>query len=176
MQEARKTTYARCLELEQQIAALQSQFERLKAEVAELTKQLEAKSRAGKRQAASFRGRKKKGGEKKKPGRKPGHAPESRPDPTPEQIDRTLEAPVDVCPQCRTALGDIVTHVQFQTDIPPVQPSITQFNVQVGFCPCRRGLNFVDWVIDFLQGAGPKYVPPDLLPPGFETQILLTGQ
>ena len=135
MQEARKTTCSRCLELERQIAGIQPQLERLKAEVAELTKQLEAKSRAGKRQAAPFRGKKKKG-EKKKPGRKPGHPAESRPDPTPDQIDRTLEAPVDVCPQCQTALDDVVTHVQFQTDIPPVQPSITQFNVQVGFCPC----------------------------------------
>jgi transposase len=135
MQEARSATCPRCLKLEQQIAALQAQLERLNAKVAELTKQLEAKSRAGKRQAAPFRGKKKKG-ERKKPGRKPGHAPESRPDPTPDQIERTLEAPVDVCPQCQTALDDVVTHVQFQSDIPPVQPSITQFNVQVGFCPC----------------------------------------
>lgn len=135
MQKTRKSTCSRCLELERQIAALQAQVEQLKAAVAGLTKQLEAKSRAGKRQAAPFRG-KKKAGEKKKPGRKAGHPPESRPDPAPNQIDRTLEAPVDVCPQCQTALEGVVTHVQFQTDIPPVQPTVTQFNVQVGFCPC----------------------------------------
>lgn len=135
MQEARKTSCSRCLELQQQLAALQPLVDGLKAQVAELTKQLEAKSRAGKRQAAPFR-RTKKSGEKKKPGRKPGHAAESRPDPTPDQIHCTLEAPVDVCPQCQTALDDVVTHVQFQSDIPPVQPTITQFNVQVGFCPC----------------------------------------
>lgn len=135
MQEATNQSCLRCLELERQVAALRSQVERLQSHVEELSKQLEAKTRAGKRQAAPFR-RGKKAGEKKKPGRKAGHPPESRPEPTPEQIDRTLEAPVDVCPQCQTTLDDVVTHVQFQTDLPPVQPTITQFNVQVGFCPC----------------------------------------
>jgi len=135
MQEAIHPSCSRCLELEQQVSALQAQVAGLHARVEELTKQLEAKSRARKRQAAPFR-RETKKGKKKKPGRKPGHKQESRPDPTPDQIDRTLEAPVDVCPQCQTALDDVTTHVQFQTDIPPVQPTVTQFNVQVGFCPC----------------------------------------
>jgi hypothetical protein len=40
----------------------------------------------------------------------------------------------------------------------------------------RRGHSFVDWVIDFLQGADPKYVPPDLLPANFDTPILLSGK
>jgi hypothetical protein len=40
----------------------------------------------------------------------------------------------------------------------------------------RRGLSFVDWVIDFLQGADPKYVPPDLLPANIDTPILLSGK
>lgn len=128
MQEGNQSSCSRCVELERQVAAL-------KARVDELVRQVEAKSRAHKRQAAPFR-RKAKAGEKKKPGQKPGHKHESRPDPMPEQVDRTLEAPVDVCPQCQTTLEDVATHVQFQTDIPPVQPTVTQFNVQVGFCPC----------------------------------------
>jgi hypothetical protein len=37
----------------------------------------------------------------------------------------------------------------------------------------RRGLDFIAWVIDFMTGAGPKYVPPDLLPAGFKQPILL---
>lgn len=130
MPEENQQSCSRCLELERQLAAL-------KAQVDELTKQLEAKSRAGKRQAAPFR-RGTKAGEKKKPGQKPGHTRQSRPDPTPEQIDRTLEAPVEVCPQCQSALEDVATHVQFQTDLPPVQPTVTQFNVQVGYCPCCK--------------------------------------
>lgn len=38
---------------------------------------------------------------------------------------------------------------------------------------CRRGLDFAAWVIDLLTGSGPKYVPPDLLPHGFQPRILL---
>lgn len=134
------------MELEQQVAAMTAtvdkqtrDVERLKKQVGDLNKKLEEKSRARKRQAAPYRGRKKDADAKKKPGRKPGHQAESRSDPTPDQIDRTLEAPVDVCPCCQTTLDDVVTHVQYQTDIPPVQPTVTQFNVQVGFCPgCQK--------------------------------------
>ncbi len=125
----------RCLELERQVAALTEQLEQFKSQVADLTKQLEENARARKRQAAPFR-RGKKVGEKKKPGRKPGHQAESRPEPPPEQVQCTIHVPAEVCPQCQTALEDVTTHVQFQTDIPPVQPVVTQFNVQVGFCPC----------------------------------------
>ena len=39
----------------------------------------------------------------------------------------------------------------------------------------RRGLDFADWVIKFLTGSGPKFVPPDLLPPGFQSNILLNS-
>jgi transposase len=136
MRKATTTSCSRCLELEARIAALQERIAQLEAEARELAKKAEAKARARKRQAAPFRTDGKNETDKKKPGRKPGHAAESRPDPTPDQIDRTLEAPVDVCPTCQTNLDDVVTHVQYQTDIPPVQPTITQFNVQVGFCPC----------------------------------------
>jgi transposase len=128
MQEADENKCSGCAKLEREVSDLRKQ-------VAELTRKLEEKSRAQKRQAAPFR-RSKKTGEKKKPGRKGGPEQESRPEPTTEQIDRTLEAPVDVCPQCQGTLEDVVTHVQFQTDIPPIQPTVTQINVQVGYCPC----------------------------------------
>jgi transposase len=128
MQEADEKKCSGCAKLERELADLRKQ-------VAELTRKLEEKSRAQKRQAAPFR-RSKNTGEKKTPGRKGGHQQESRPEPTTEQIDRTLEAPVDVCPQCQGTLEDVVTYVQFQTDIPPIQPTVTQINVQVGYCPC----------------------------------------
>jgi len=134
------------LQLEQQVAALMKTvdkqnrvIERLKQQIGELNKKLEEKSRAGKRQAAPFRSRKKSAAAKQKPGRKPGHQAATRPEPTPDQVDRTLEAPVDICPSCRTALVDVVTHLQYQTDVPPVQPTVTQINVQVGICPrCQK--------------------------------------
>ena len=40
----------------------------------------------------------------------------------------------------------------------------------------RRGLDFIGWAIAFLTGSGPKYVPPDLLPAGFEEKILLVSR
>ena len=130
MQEASSKKCSACAKLEREVADLRRQ-------VAELTRKLEEKSRAGKRQAAPFRRTKKKEkGETKKPGRKGGHTNETRPEPPTEQIDQILDALVDVCPQCQGTLEDVTTHVQFQTDIPPVQPTVTKINVQVGFCPC----------------------------------------
>jgi transposase len=114
---------------------LERELAELRKQIADLTRKLEEKSRAQKRQAAPFR-RGKQTGEKKKPGRKGGHVQESRPEPPPESIERTLEASVDVCPQCQGDLEDVVTHVQYQTDVPPIQPTVTQINVQVGYCPC----------------------------------------
>lgn len=137
MSDGTNNSCARCLELEEQVAALQKQVEQLKALAKKAAKKAEENARARKRQAAPFRkGATKDGGDKKKAGRKPGHQAQSRPDPTPKEVDRTLEAPVDICPKCQTTLDDVLTHIQYQTDIPPVQPTITQFNVQVGFCPC----------------------------------------
>jgi len=39
----------------------------------------------------------------------------------------------------------------------------------------KRGLDFTAWASQFLQGSGPKYVPPDLLPAGFTGRILLSS-
>ena len=111
MQEASSKKCSACAKLEREVADLRRQ-------VAELTRKLEEKSRAGKRQAAPFRRTKKKEkGETKKPGRKGGHTNETRPEPPTEQIDQILDALVDVCPQCQGTLEDVITHVQFQTDI-----------------------------------------------------------
>lgn len=137
MKDGTTNSCPRCLELEQQVAALRKQVDELKALVAKATKQAEKYARSRKRQAAPFRrGSTKDSADKKKPGRKSGHQADARPAPAPEEIDRTLNAPVDVCPKCQTMLDDVVTHVQYQTDIPPIQPTVTQFHVQVGFCPC----------------------------------------
>lgn len=126
---------ARCRELERQLAEQKQQVATLQAQWKELQKQLDQLTRASKRQAAPFRRTKKKpAGEKKKPGRKVGHAREARP--APEKVDRTIPVPVEVCPDCRVPLADKTVHVQYQTDIPPVQPIVTAFQVEVGHCPC----------------------------------------
>ena len=140
---------ARCRELERQLATQQQQLAAqgeqlatqgeqlatLQSRVKELQKQLDQQTRASKRQAAPFRRTKKKPeSEKKKPGRKVGHARDARPEPA--KVDRTIPVPVDVCPDCRVPLAGKTVHVQYQTDIPPVQPIVTAFHVEVGHCPC----------------------------------------
>lgn len=132
----------RCRELEQQLAVQQQQLTAQAEQIAALAgrlnalqKELEQQTRAGKRQAAPFRRTKKKPpGEQQRPGRKPGHERDQRP--PPEKVDRTLLAAADLCPACQVGLIDKTVHVQYQTDIPPVQPIVTQFNVEVGRCPC----------------------------------------
>lgn len=128
---------SRCRVLQRQVARLRGQLAEVQSVVADLKKKLEEKTRASKRQAAPFRKdeeQKKPEQEKKRPGRKPGHRRDARP--VPSEVDRTLHAPVDVCPDCRVPLEDITTHDQYQTDIPPVKPIVTKFEVQVGTCPC----------------------------------------
>ena len=120
---------------QQQLASQGEQVATLQARVKELQKQLDTQTRASKRQAAPFRRTKKKpASEKQKPGRQAGHVRDARP--APEKVDRTIPVPVDVCPDCRVPLADKTVHVQYQTDIPPVQPIVTAFQVEVGHCPC----------------------------------------
>ncbi len=113
-----------------------SECEALRAEVAELKRQLAEVLRAGKRQAAPFR----KGPPKpnpKPPGRKAGddHGLHGhRPTPPPDRITECLEAPLpDDCPHCHGPLIETEVAPQFQTEIPR-QPIVRQFNVHIGQC------------------------------------------
>jgi len=116
--------------------ALERQVEQLREQVQQLQQRLEQAERDGKRQTVRFR-RRKRVAEPKKPGRRPGHPATLRERTAPP--DQVIEAPVDVCPDCQVPLQDIETHRQFQTDLPPVRPKVTQFNVQVGTCPnCQK--------------------------------------
>jgi len=101
---------------------------------------LEEAQRAGKRQTHPF-GREQtteQSKKPKKPGRRKGHKADLRPVPTPEQIDRIVDVPLDKCPMCDVHLYDQDQVVQYQTDLPPIVPIITQFNIETGYCPCCR--------------------------------------
>lgn len=76
---------------------------------------------------------------KKKPGRKGGHRASNRS--IPEHIDRVIHVPVGDCPDCHVEFANISVNAQYQTDLPPIRPIVTQFNVEVGYCPCcgKRG-------------------------------------
>lgn len=77
-------------------------------------------------------------GRKKRPGRRKGHKADLRPVPTPDQIDRTIDVPLDKCPLCDVLLYEQGQVTQYQTDVPPVRPIVTQFNIATGTCPCCR--------------------------------------
>lgn len=110
----------------------------LEDEVAQLRQQLRQGDREHNRQAHPFR-RDHGATQPKKPGRKKGHKADLRPVPTPDQIDRVVDVPLDKCPLCDVYLYDQGQVVQYQTDLPPIVPIVTQFNIETGRCPsCRQ--------------------------------------
>jgi transposase len=136
-------------ELEERLRQLERETERLRERVheleqknVELTRQnarlrelLEKSRREGKRQAAPFS----KGGPKadpKRPGRKPGarYGPKSR-RPIPKHVDEVLEAKLPArCEHCGGKLQQLGVRAQYQTDLPPIRPHVTRFDVAVGRC------------------------------------------
>lgn len=119
-----------CQQRDQEIARLHQENQHLR-------QQLEQARREGQRQTARFRRRKTRHNPKS-PGRPAGHAPDNRPTPPPERIDRVLNVSCRHCPECRSALVDPGVVVQYQTDLPPIVPLVTQFNLETGYCPCCR--------------------------------------
>jgi transposase len=131
--------------LNQEHQSLQRENERLVRRMAkverqnrELRQRLDEARREQHRQAHPFRREKTQPGKPKKPGRRKGHPPALRPAPTPEQIDRVINVPLHECPTCHVPLCDPEVVVQYQTDLPPIVPIVTRFNIQTGFCPCCR--------------------------------------
>ncbi|MBM3276819.1 MAG: IS66 family transposase zinc-finger binding domain-containing protein [Candidatus Handelsmanbacteria bacterium] len=53
-----------------------------------------------------------------------------------DQIDRIEAAPLPskVCPGCGGRLPEVEVVTQHQTDLPPIQPITTRFEVEVGTC------------------------------------------
>jgi transposase len=128
-----------CAERDREIAKLKKRNGELETENRELRKQLDEALRSKHRQTTRFpRNQLKK--RRKRPGRKKGHDASHRPTPTPDQVSRVIDVPAPThCPCCKDQLVDRRVVVQYQTDLPPIVPIITQFNVEVGTCPrCGR--------------------------------------
>jgi transposase len=126
-----------CVQRDRTIAQLQRQVAKLEEEKGQLRQQFDEAQREAHRQTAPFRRRQLKQ-RPKKPGRRQGHAPANRPTPPPERIDRVIAVPCRQCPDCRADLIDPGVVVQYQTDLPPIVPIVTQFNIETGYCPCCR--------------------------------------
>lgn len=126
----RQPTYE---ELAAENARLGRRVSELEAVIEELRRQVEELRRGSKRQAAPFsKGQPKEN--PRQPGRKPGHPPAHRL--IPDQIDRVEAAPLPfrVCPDCGGRLHEVEAIAQYQTDLPPIQPITTRFDVEVGTC------------------------------------------
>jgi transposase len=125
----------RIMELEGHEQRCQRRLAKLKKDNQRLRRELDEARRQPHRQAGAFRRRHLKK-RKKKAGRRKGHPAELRPTPTPEQVDRTVHVPCSVCPDCSSLLVELDQITQFQTDLPPIVPIVTQFVMQTGYCPC----------------------------------------
>jgi transposase len=128
----------RCRELEAQVLALEQRVAELTTQVEKLTAALEAAQREGKRQAAPFRKAEGPLAEPKRPGRKSGnrhgrHA--HRAAISPEQIDERHHAPLpETCPHCGGQdIDETHTAAQYQTEIPR-RPIQREFAIHVGRC------------------------------------------
>jgi transposase len=126
-----------CQERDREMARLLQKNIELELEIQRLREELATVRREANRQAAPFRRRELKK-RKKKPGRRKGHLPANRPTPPPERIDRVVDVPCRACPECATELVDPGTVIQYQTDLPPIVPIVTQFKIETGYCPCCR--------------------------------------
>lgn len=114
-------------------ARLRRRVAELEAVVEDLRRQLEEMRRSSKRQAAPFS----KGAPKenpKTPGRKQGHPPSFRM--IPQRVDRIEDVPLpfEVCPECGGQIQKIEVCPQYQTDLPPIEPITTRFDIHIGQC------------------------------------------
>jgi transposase len=126
--------------LGKRVAELEAENAALRDENAALRKTLEETRRAGKRQAAPF-SRGKRNETPKKPGRKPGstYGTQARREP-PKEIDNTItvDCPL-ICPYCGGGVRLEGKTSQYQTDIPPIAPETTEFEIHYGRCVrCQR--------------------------------------
>ncbi len=143
-----------CRERDRVITRLQEENQRLR-------QQLDEARKGPHRQAGRFRRRNLKKNPQK-PGRPKGHPAALRPIPPPPQIDRVLNVPCKLCPDCKVELCDPGVVVQYQTDLPPIVPIVTQFNIETGYCPCcrlRRQGRHAEQISDASGAAGNTFGP-----------------
>ena len=122
-------------QLMETVQILRDENAQLKTRVIDLEKQLAESQREAKRQAAPFRRKNRiPKDQHKKPGRKPGHEPAWRK--PPDNVDKTVEVPLECCPECGCTLEDVHDHHHFVNDIPPPPPpTTTHYKTQSGRCP-----------------------------------------
>jgi transposase len=116
--------------------ALRGQRERLKARVAELESAVEELRRAAKRQAAPFsRGEPKQA--PRRSGRRPGAEYGRKAHwAAPDQVDETVEAPLEDRCECGGEIEFVRVDFQYQEELPEPRPHRRRIKVYVGRCCC----------------------------------------
>jgi transposase len=129
----------RIADLEAQLREQDALIAKLEEQIRQLREQVEGAKRAGKRQATPF-ARKKRVTQPKRPGRKKGKGRfASRRRPAPEEVAETKKKPLACCPECDGELTQRKEHEQFVVDIPPVEPVVTRYVTESGYCmTCQK--------------------------------------
>ena len=132
--------------LDQRIADLEAQLRErdavianLQGQIRQLQEQLAGAKRVEKRQATPF-AREKRVTRPKRPGRKKGEGRfASRRRPAAEEVTETKKEPLASCPECAGELIQRKEHEQFVVDIPPVEPVVTRYVTESGYCmACQK--------------------------------------
>ena len=151
-----------CLERQRENAQLKKRNQELLIENQELRKLLDEERRSKHRQTTRFP-RNEHQKRRRRVGRKKDHDASQRPTPTPEEITRVIDVPAPTHgPCCAEKLIAQRVVVQYQTDLPPLVPIITQFQVEVGKCPrCQRwqGGRHEEQTSEALGAANPTIGP-----------------
>ena len=125
--------------LREQVARLGGKLEQAQRENQRLRDRVEELERAAARQAAPFRRQphqKKNPSQHKKPGRPKGHpgAPGCRA--VPGQIDQVVTVPLERCPKCGGAVGQVEALEQVIEEVVPTRPHVTKLTTHSGVCAC----------------------------------------
>ena len=129
----------RIAELEAQLRERDALIAKLEEQIRQLQEQVEGAKRAGKRQATPF-ARKKRVRQPKRPGRKKGKGRfASRRRPAQEEVAETKKKALASCPECDGELSQRKEHEQFVVDIPPVEPVVSRYVTESGYCAhCQK--------------------------------------
>lgn len=125
-------------ELREENERLKEENERLREENERLRKEIDRLQRANMRTTAPFRRQssqtKRDKSDKSRPGRKPGHQGQYKEPPAEEDIDQTIRAPLQRCPECDGGLEGLQDVEQFIIELPQISPQITRLITQKAVC------------------------------------------
>ena len=129
-------------ELLEEVKALREENKALKDLVKDLEEKLNTNSRNSSKSPSQDPNRKRKGKKnpsKKKQGAQKGHKGHSRGTVSPQEVTEFRDIHPSECPQCggdEFILDPLHTEKRQVTELPEIQPYVTQFNIHTNLCAC----------------------------------------